>query len=247
MRTGVALCAALLIAGCSALGSGQVQFEPVSIQTVEYYPFQVKGYQNTYPKRRIAVIPALDARDFKEAGAAGHESSEGHSAIGVIVGQRGEIEQRLYGPSLEPLIRDAIAQAAGEAGMVSSTSSQTLPQALAARTANYVLAAKITRCWLNKHRGPDNASGATWFASADVTLEVAVYKPPFSVPFWHNESVATYDDPPALAPGASADEATEIYDEPGQVLSVALTRAAAGIFKREDLHSLILEDSGIAH
>lgn len=244
---GVALCAALLIAGCAATGGGQTRFEPVSMQTVEYYPFQVKGYQNSYPKSRIAVISTVDARDFKEAGAADHEPVEGHTPIGVIVGQRGEIEQRLYGPELEPLVRDAIVQAAAEAGMTSSTSMQTLPQALAARSANYVLAAKITRCWVNKHRGPDNAAGATWFASAATTLDVAIYKPPFSVPFWNGESVATYDDPPALAPGVVAGDETAIYDEPGQVLSVALTRAVAGIFKREDLHSLITEDAGMTH
>jgi hypothetical protein len=37
-----------------------------------------------------------------------------------------------------------------------------------------------------------------------------------------------------------------IYDHPGEVLSVALTRAVAGIFKREALHQLIVQDSSSA-
>jgi hypothetical protein len=40
----------------------------------------------------------------------------------------------------------------------------------------------------------------------------------------------------------SADDDSAIYDEPGQVMSVALTRAVAGIFDRDDLRTLITQD-----
>jgi len=221
--------------------------EPASIQTLEYYPFQVKGYQNTYPKRRIAVIPTLDQRDFRDSAGVGHASYRGHPAIGVILDQSGKIDQRLYGPALEPLVQNAIARAAQEAGMISSTSALTLQQALAGRNADYVLEASIKRCWVNKHRGPDNQAGVTWAAAADVALDVSIYKPPFQVAFWQGESVSNYNDPPLPAAGAIPEDGTEIYDQPGQVLSVALTRAIAGIFKRDSLHVLIVQDSPPAH
>jgi hypothetical protein len=106
-----------------------------------------------------------------------------------------------------------------------------------------VIQCKIARFWVDKHRGRDNAAGATWSASAEVALDVVVYKAPFDVPFWQGESDATYDDPPAPVTGVAPEDETEIYDDPGQVLSVGLTRAVAGIFKRDDLHTLITEDS----
>jgi hypothetical protein len=39
-----------------------------------------------------------------------------------------------------------------------------------------------------------------------------------------------------------ADDEAGIYDEPGQVLSVAMTRSVAQIFERQDLRNLMLED-----
>jgi hypothetical protein len=182
--------AILWLAGCSSLRQRQVYMEPASTQTLDYYPFQVKGYQNTYPKKRIVVIPILDRRDFKDAAGVGHVPYKGQPAIGVILDQSGKIDQRLYGPALEPLMQNAVARAAQEAGMFSSTTALGLTQTLAARNSDYVLMAAITRCWVNKHRGPDNPSGVTWFAAADVALEVFIYKPPFSVPFWQGDSVS---------------------------------------------------------
>jgi hypothetical protein len=93
----------------------------------------------------------------------------------------------------------------------------------------------------------DTAAGPTSSASAEVTLDVVVYKTPFEVPFWQGESEASYDDPPAPVAGVAPEDATEIYDDPGQVLSVGLTRAVAGIFRRDDLHTLMTEDSPPAH
>ena len=57
------------------------------------------------------------------------------------------------------------------------------------------------------------------------------------------DSDAAYDDPPLSANTGNPEDETEIYDQPGQVLSVALTRAVAGIFKRNDLRTLISQDS----
>ena len=222
--------------------------EPLtSTQALEYYPFQVKGYQNTYPKRRVMVLAVEDTRDFKDTSGAAHSPDSGNPAIGVVRDKSGEIVQRLYGPLLEPLVQQSIIQAAQEAGLLSSGSNMPLKEALSSRLSQYVITAKIARFWVDKHRGPDSAEAATWSATAEVALDVAVYKPPFDVPFWQGESDATYDDPPAPVGGTAPEDDTEIYDDPGQVLSVGLTRAVAGVFKRDDLHTLITEDSAITH
>jgi hypothetical protein len=218
-----------------------------STQALEYYPFQVKGYQNSYPKRRVMVLTVDDTRDFKDTSGAAHSPDNGNPAIGVIRDKSGEIVQRLYGPALEPLVQQSITQAAQEAGMISSSSNVPLKEALSWRQSQYVMTAKIARFWVDKHRGPDSAAGPTWSATAEVALDVVVYKPPFEVPFWQGESDATYDDPPAPVAGTAPEDETEIYDDPGQVLSVGLTRAVAGIFKRDDLRTLITEDSPIVH
>jgi hypothetical protein len=216
---------------------------PVSVQTLEFYPYQVKGFENTYPRRSIVVLTPVDARDFKDAAGIGHEPYNGNVAIGVVLDQTGKIDQRLYGAPLAPLVQRAILQSAQEAGMNALTSNQSLSAALQAHSADYVLSSTITRFWVNKHRGPDTQAGPSWFTAADVAFKVAIYKPPFNVPFWQGTSSATYDDPPLPVAGMNPEDDTEIYDQPGQVLSVALTRAAAGIFKRDSLHSLIVEDS----
>lgn len=238
-------CAAvLLLTLASACASTTEQMEPLkSVQALQYYPFLVKGYENTYPNRRVMVLSATDARDFKDNSGAAHETENGNPAIGVIRDRTGEIIQRLYGPALQPLVQQAIAQAAKEAGMSSFSSNMGVREALSSRQAQYVIASKIARLWVDKHRGPDNAAGPTWSATADVALDVVIYKVPFDVPFWQGESSATYDDPPAPVAGAAPEDETEIYDDPGEVLSVGLTRATAGIFKRDDLHTLLTEDS----
>lgn len=227
-----------------ACASTTERMQPLtSIQSVQYYPFLVKGYENTYPKRRVIVLTPQDTRDFKDISGAAHSPENGSPAVGVIRDKSGEIVQRLYGPALEPLVQQSITQAAQEAGMLSSSSALPLNQALNSGQAQYVIGCKIVRFWVDKHRGMDNAAGPTWSASAEVALDVVVYKAPFEVPFWQAESEATYDDPPPPVTGVAPEDVTEIYDDPGQVLSVALTRAVAGIFKRDDLHTLMTEDS----
>jgi hypothetical protein len=221
-----ALSAFALLSGCAT--QRREYMEPISIQTVEYYPFQVKGYENTYPKRRILIVPPADARDFKDVAGISHDPYNEHPSIGVILDQTGKIDQHVYGTDLTTLFQNAIAKAANEAGMASSTSSQTQADALKVRGNDYVLAAKLSRCWVVKHRGPDNPAGPTWFTSAEVAIQVAIYKPPFAIPFWQDESSANYSDPPTAAAGLLPEDQTEIYDDPGQVLSVALTRAVAG-------------------
>jgi len=233
----------LLLAGCATANHDNLGIPPASIQKLQYYPFQVKGYQKGFPAKHIVVLSAADARSFKDAGSVNHEPYQEHPAIGVILDRHGQVAQQLYGPDLAPLLRDAIAQSALEAGMTSSTSPQTLKDALKARGADYVLTARVTGLWVVKQRGTGNEGGPTWFSAADVALDITIYKPPFAVPFWQGSSAAEYNDPPKPAAGARIEDETEIYDQPGEVLSVALTRAVAGIFQRDDLHTLVLQDT----
>lgn len=235
--------AIVLLAGCAASNSGTAGMAPVSIQSLQYYPFQVKGYQKSFPGKKIIVLTATDSRSFKDSGAANHDPYEGHPAIGLVLDRHGQVAQRLYGPDLAPLISDAIAQSAKEAGMVSASSPLPLQAALKARGASYVLQAKITGLWVVKQRGVETEGGPTWFSAADVALNVTIYKPPFAVPFWQGQSAAEYNDPPTPTSGSRLQDETEIYDQPGEVLSVAMTRAVAGIFRHEDLHTLVVQDS----
>jgi len=243
---GAALACAILItlAGCATAPYHEnFGLQPISIQSLQYYPFQVKGYQNSYPHKRIVVLASADIRTFKDAGNVSHAPYQGHPAIGTVLDRRGVVAQQLYGPDLAPLISDAIAKSAQEAGMNSVSSPQTLDDALKTRGADYVLVAVITGMWVVKQRGVGSEGGPIWFSAADVALEVTIYKPPFAVPFWQGSSAAEYDDPPKPASGASPEDETEIYDQPGEVLSVAMTRAVAGIFRRDDLHTLVLQDT----
>jgi hypothetical protein len=239
----VVLAMALGAAACSTTTSRPAAMPAVSIQTVQFYPYLVKGFENSYPKRTIVVITPALLRDFAQAGNTDHTPYQGHPAIGVILDQRDQVVQRLYGPSLGPLLRDAIAEAAREAGMAASTSTNPLQTELQARRADYVLAAALTELWVVKQRGKDTQAGPRWFSAARVAMNVAIYKPPFDVPFWQGVSSAQYDDPAMPAAGAMPEDETEIYSQPGQVLSVALSRAVAGIFQHDDLHTLLLQDA----
>jgi hypothetical protein len=240
----LAVCMIAMLAGCATSQDESIGLPPVSIQQIQYYPYLVKGYQKSFPNKRIVVLAAADSRSFKDSGAGNisHDPYQGHPAIGVIIDRKGQLAQRLYGPDLGPLVQSAIAQAAQEAGMISSTSPQTLPDALHAHGADYVLAARLTGLWVMKQRGVDSEGGPTWFSASDATVDVIIYKPPFPVAFWQGQSVAEYNDPPTPNAGAHPEDETEIYDQPGEVLSVALTRAVAGIFRRDDLHTLVLQD-----
>jgi hypothetical protein len=233
---------ALAIAGCSALGlggnSGQPS-APTSVETVEYYPFQVKGYQNSYPHRSAIVLLPIDSRDLNGPNAA---SQDGQPAIGIVTDQSENVIQRLYSQPLSPIVQGAITRSAEEAGFHSSEENQSIYIADAKRSADYVLATQITKCWVKKHRGPNGLFGPTWATVAEVSLQVTVYKPPFKVPFWQGSNNQSYFDPPIGSFGLGPDDEAGIYDDPGQVLSVAMTRAVAGIFQRDDLRTLVQGD-----
>lgn len=247
----LAALAALILAACATTVQQEIAAEPpTSLETLSYFPFQVKGYQNRYPRRRILVLMPVDARDFKDAAGQSHAPDNGNPATGVILGPDGAVVQRVYSTPLGLIVQGGIVRAADEAGMLATASNDTLEVALKETNEDYVLASKITRCWVNKHTGTDanapSSAGPGWFTAADVALDVTIYKPPFDVAFWQGESAATYNDPPADNGSGMGDD-VPIYDRPSEVLSVALTRAVAGIFKREALHALMVQDTVRAH
>jgi len=242
----LAIAAAVVFAACATTVQQEIaQAPPVSVETLTYYPFQVKGYQGSYPRRRILVLMPIDARDFKDVSGQNHQPYSGNPATGILLGPDGAVVQHIYSTPLGPTVQGAIVRSADEAGLIATASNQALPAALKQTGEDYVLASRIVRCWVNKHAGvdPNAAPGSiAWFTTADVSIDVTLYKPPFNVAFWQGESAATYNDPPADNGNGMGDD-VPIYDHPGEVLSVAMTRAVAGIFKREGLHSLIVQDA----
>ena len=251
LAAALAAMAAALVAACATTVQQEIAAEPpTAIETLSYFPFQVKGYQNSYPRRRILVLMPVDTRDFKDAGGQSHAPADGNPATGVMLGPDGAVVQRVYSSPLGPIVQGAIVRAADEAGMLATASNDTLEAALKETNEDYVLASRVTRCWVNKHTGTDvNAppsAGPGWFTTAEVALDVTIYKSPFNVAFWQGESGATYNDPPADNGSGMGDD-VPIYDRPSEVLSVALTRAVAGIFKREALHELVVQDTSRIH
>ena len=236
---------AAALSGCATARDRPIAMKPVSIQTLQYYPYLVKGYQNSYPKRSIIVLMPAISRNFAAAGNGDQAPYQGHPAIGVILDQRDQVDQRLYGPALAPLFQHALAGAAREAGMIPAVATDSLHDELQARRAAYVMAASVTDLWVVKQRAHDNSAGPAWFSVARVGINVTIYKPPFDVPFWQGASYAQYNDPSTPTPGIMPADETEIYDHPGEVLSVALTRAVAGIFQRQDLYTLLAQDAAI--
>ncbi|MDO8432568.1 MAG: hypothetical protein Q7S58_09185 [Candidatus Binatus sp.] len=242
-RGRIALLAAFLsmLAGCATLG-GAPPPAPTSVQTLEYYPFQVKGYQNSYPHRSILVLVPTDERKKADDTEGGSAPLDGNPQIGVSIGKDGVLSQRLYSAPLGPIVQLAIARAAEEAGMSAVKSSDAAYRAGKKLPQEYVVLGRIRECWVKKNRRADGRYGPVWRTTADFVLDVEIYKPPFSVPFWAGTAADTYYDPPVGSFGLGAEDEAGIYDEPGQVLSVALTRAVAGIFRRSDLRDLMLED-----
>src|SRR5258708_12349724 len=118
-----------------------------------YFPFQVKGYQNSYPRRRILVLMPVDVRDFKDTAGQSHAPQDGNPATGVMLGPDGAVVQRVYSSPLGPILQGAIVRAADEAGMLATASNDSLDAALKKTDEDYVLASRITRCWVNKHSG----------------------------------------------------------------------------------------------
>ena len=180
--------AVVIMAACATTVQQEIANEPpTSVEALAYFPFQVKGYQNSYPRRRMLVLMPTDARDFKDAAGQSHEPDNGNPATGVMLGPDGSVVQRVYSSPLGAIVQDAIVRAADEAGMVATSSNEALEVALKETNEDYILASKITRCWVNKHTGADSSqpsAGQAWFTTAEVALDVTIYKPPFDVAFW---------------------------------------------------------------
>jgi hypothetical protein len=225
--------------GCATTGNGPYAPVTTSTQTLEYYPYQVKGYQNSYPRKTILILMPTDARNV----AGDLAPLNGSPAVGIVVGESGNVTERLYSAPLGPILQAAIGRSADEAGLSASSSPDVTYKPGVKNTTEYVLESKIKRCWVKKSQGASSAyGGPVWRSAADFVLDVSIYKPPFSVPFWTGSTDDTYYDPPMGSFGLGPDDEAGIYDEPGQVLSVALTRTVAAIFQRQDLRNLILED-----
>jgi len=234
---------AAMLSGCATTGGGAYAPVTTSTQTLEYYPYQVKGYQNSYPRKTILILMTADARST--AGDAA--PLNGSPAVGVIVGESGNVTERLYSAPLGPILQAAIGRSADEAGLNASSSPDVTYKPGVKNTTEYVLESKIKQCWVRKSRSANSQYGPVWRNAADFALEIAIYKPPFSVPFWTGTTNDTYYDPPVGSFGLGSEDEAGIYDEPGQVLSVALTRSVAAIFQRQDLRDLMLEDDIKSH
>jgi hypothetical protein len=82
----LATVSAAIITACATTVQEEIaNVPPTSVETPSYYPFQVKEYQNSYPRRRVLVLMPLESRDFKDAGGQTHEPVNGNPAIGVIL------------------------------------------------------------------------------------------------------------------------------------------------------------------
>ena len=239
------LVAASWLAACAPANyptGGGPGAEP-SVAGLEYYPFQVKGYQNSYPRRKILVLMPVDAHQaVSSAAGAGAQSYQGNVPIGGTENATGRATEELYSAPLAPVVQNAIRQAAGEAGLIAATSTATAYDRVKDLKEDYVLESRIVRCWVTKRPGPGGDAGPAWFSTAEFALEVTIYKPPFAVPFWQGKSGSNYDDPPIDSNAISPEDETAIYDQPNQVLSVAMTRAVAGIFNRTELYALVNDD-----
>lgn len=234
-----------MLAGCSTVneGGGTAAVPTTSVQTLEYYPYQVKGYQNSYPRKTIVILTPADTRDITVINGA---PLNGNPAIGIVEDESGNVTERLYSSPLGPILQQAIGRSADEAGLFASSSPDVTYKRGVRNASEYVLESKIRRCWVKKARS-SGGNGPVWRSMADVSIDVTIYKPPFSVPFWTGTSNDTYFDPPVGSFGLGSEDEAGIYDEPGQVLSVALTRSVAGIFQRPDLRNLMLEDDIKSH
>ncbi|MDB5107427.1 MAG: hypothetical protein JWM69_368 [Candidatus Binatus sp.] len=229
------------ISGCAGLNSAPPP-ATTSVETLEYYPFQVKGYQGSYPHRSILILMPSEDRDKSIAGTGPDAILDGNPAIGTVLDKNGGTAVRLYSQPVSVIIQRALARSAEEAGMSAHASTETAYRRGVKLPEEYVLATRIKKCWVKKTQGADGHFGAVWRTAAEVAIEVEIYKAPFSVPFWQGSTSETYYDPPLGSFGMSSEDEAGIYDQPGQVLSVALTRAVAGIFRRQDLRNLMLED-----
>jgi hypothetical protein len=241
----IVMSAAMLLTMAACATSTGGNGEPTvttSIQKLEYYPYLIKGYQDTFPRRSILVLIPTDDRDFTGSNPANHLPLDGKPAIGAVIGKDGKVEQRLYADPLGLTVQKAIAGSAEEAGMSPQMANYEDYTPDKSKTEDYVMATVIKRCWVNKRRGPDGENGPVWSTAADFAIDVIVFKPPFKIPFWQAALQSTYNDPPVGSFGLGPEDEAGIYDHPGEVLSVALTRAVAGIFERQDFRTLVRQD-----
>ena len=243
----VSIVAIALVSGCASennqtgQGGAAASLGTTGIEKIEYYPSLVMGYQNSYPRRTITILTPIIAPDIGNIPPAQAVPLNGNPMIGQVVDQNGSVTERLYTGPLAVTVQNAIARSAEEAGMVASASGDTVYRTGALKSQDYVLASEIKRCWVRKSKAADGHAGV-WHSQADFELDVTIYKPPFSVPFWKGSSEDTYYDPPVGSFALGPEDEAGVYDFPGQVLSVALTRGVAGIFEKQDLRNLILED-----
>lgn len=236
----------VLLAGCATVASREPSIPEVSIEPLEYYPGEVKGYQDSYPLVHILVLLPTDSRHppvSKDVDYLNRTVPAGSVEVGAISDQTGAILQRIYSSPIEPVLRAALAYSAKEAGTVSALSDETLERALHRMDNDYILAGQITVCWVAKRRVYHPEFGTMWETEAKFAVDVQLYKPPFHVPFWEGGKAIDYYDPPLGYAGLGPDDPVAMYDRPGQVLSVAMTRTVAGIFANDDLRKLLLEDS----
>ncbi len=111
--------------GCgTATNEGAAGQPSSSVQTLEYYPELIKGYQNSYPTKRVLVLASVDAREFNDPTATIHAPEQGNPAIGVVLDANGSVTERLYTPPFLTVVRKAIKKSAEEAGKYASESNE---------------------------------------------------------------------------------------------------------------------------
>src|SRR5258708_10675309 len=145
---------AVTLTSCATVGMGNTPVPATtSVQTIEYYPYLVKGYQNSFPHRSILILLPTDARNMGETGVSDTAPLNGNPAIGVAVDKDGNVTQRLYAPPLGPILQNAIARSGAEAVLTAFSSIDSAYKS-GVRNANaYVLESKITKCWVKKTHG----------------------------------------------------------------------------------------------
>ncbi|HLH75547.1 MAG TPA: hypothetical protein VKV28_01955 [Candidatus Binataceae bacterium] len=237
-RPALLMLAAALIcaAACSTVLPPELA-QPVSHQKLTYYPGLVKGFEHSYPPRTMLVLPVIDNC---LANAPSDGAANGEHQVGVTTDGQGNVLQRLYLGPIAAQVQSALVAAADEAGLRARPSDRPGYDGQSA-AADYVVQSEVTQCSLKKNRINVGDLGPNWQTVANFSLSVTIYKPPFRIPFWQGSSAQTYTDPPDTGSGLDED-AAQIYDQPGQVLSVAFTRGVEGIFARPDLHELISDD-----
>jgi hypothetical protein len=63
LAAALAAMAVVIMAACATTVQQEIANEPpTSVEALAYFPFQVKGYQNSYARRRILVLTPADAR-----------------------------------------------------------------------------------------------------------------------------------------------------------------------------------------